>query len=80
MSSAKGKLRTCDRCGASVFLKYTGSKEYDGGWTVYDYFESAPEGLTWVADIGDLCPECHTEYEKIKNNFLKELVNEGFEL
>lgn len=80
MSSKKGKLLTCDRCGTNVFLQYTGSKEYDGGFTVYDYFESKPEGWEWISEIGDLCPACRGKYAEIKAAFLKELENERFKL
>ena len=44
MSQAKGKLITCDICGAPVFLKTTGEGEADGGYTRWNEFEAFPEG------------------------------------
>lgn len=33
MAEVKGMLKTCDRCGESVFLKVIGVGELDGGFT-----------------------------------------------
>lgn len=70
MSSANGKMLTCDRCGAWTFLKCTGEGELDGGYTRWNEFEDAP-GWDWTKQIGDVCPKCRQDYddmlEKYKN-------------
>lgn len=63
-----GQLRTCDRCGASVFLKCTGEGETDGGYTRWNKFEEA-KGWSTECDIGDLCPSCTADLEALKEEF-----------
>lgn len=63
-----GQLRTCDRCGASVFLKCTGEGEADGGYTRWNKFEDA-EGWSVEMAIGDLCPSCTAELEAMMGEF-----------
>lgn len=63
-----GQLRTCDRCGASVFLKCIGEGETDGGYTRWSKFEEA-EGWSKELDMGDLCPSCTAELEALKEEF-----------
>lgn len=58
MSEAKGKLKTCDRCGKSIFLKYIGQGVLDGGFTRFDKYEELPETWLWTSQIGTLCDEC----------------------
>ena len=73
MGSKKGKLLTCDRCGATVFLALEGQNYYDGGYTVTDKFEKAPEGWkAWtVVDVyRTLCPECYSLWLKMCKEFL----------
>lgn len=71
MASIKGELLICDRCKASIFLKYKETKEFDGGWTEIEIYESPPEG--WGSVCIDryttLCPKCREEWEKTKNLF-----------
>lgn len=58
MAELKGMLKTCDRCGESVFLKVIGVKEMDGGFTKWSNFEDAPEGWIWHYDMRKLlCPK-----------------------
>jgi len=59
-----GKLVVCDICANSVFLKFTGEKDLDGGFTRFNTFESSPDGWDRYKDIGQVCPTCH---EKIIN-------------
>lgn len=68
---ANGQLRTCDRCGASVFLKVTGEGERDGGFTRWNKFEEA-EGWSTEVDMGDLCPKCTEELKQLMDNFMRE--------
>lgn len=76
MSEAKGKLVTCDRCGATVFLAKIGAVDRDGGFTRYDTFEDEPEGWQYASDIScKLCPECNKEYRELIRKF-KEQKNE----
>lgn len=70
MSTQKGLLVTCDRCGKTTFRKYIGKGETDGGYTTWDKFEATPDGWKYSDDLGSwLCPKCNTEYEKIKEEF-----------
>ena len=71
MSSKKGKLRECDRCGATCFLLYAGTRSADGGYTTWDNFEEAPDGWFFQTGIGDLCPKCSAEYEETIAAFMK---------
>lgn len=70
MASVNGQLVTCDRCGASIFLKCTGEGERDGGFTRWNKFEPPPEGWSIVSvpskdrATGNqqhirVCPPCH---------------------
>lgn len=56
MARQNGQLRTCDRCGKTIFLKTTGEGELDVGYTRWNKFEDA-KGWTTEKDIGDLCPD-----------------------
>lgn len=70
MSQTNGQLRTCDRCGNQVFLKCTGEREMDGGYTRWNTFdEKAAVGWSREHQIGDLCPECTKEYQTILRKF-----------
>lgn len=44
MSEQIGKLLSCDRCGETVFLKWEGMSEFDGGYSKIQHFEKTPEG------------------------------------
>lgn len=69
MSSQKGEIRTCDRCGEQVFCKYLKDGVMDGGFTRWNEFEKA-EG--WGYEDGkDLCPKCTEEFKKMKEDFWK---------
>lgn len=60
MSKTEGEVLTCDVCGESVFLEYTGDKEADGGYTRWREYQKPPEGWNSarVYGIGDICPLC----------------------
>ena len=70
MARENGQLRTCDRCGKTIFLKTTGEGEQDGGFTRWNKFEEAP---CWTTEyeVGDLCPECSQLFDSMKEEFLK---------
>ena len=63
MAETEGKLLTCDLCGATVFLKYVETKDYDGGFTHVRNYEDIPEG--WISIhfggivFNTLCPSCN---------------------
>ncbi|MBR3226365.1 MAG: hypothetical protein IKF78_13680 [Atopobiaceae bacterium] len=63
MAETEGKLLTCDLCGKTVFLKYVGDSEADGGFTRVRRYEDRPDGWqTWHAtDVihSTLCPSCN---------------------
>lgn len=71
MSSEKGLLQTCDRCGTTNFRKLIGKGEADGGWTTWDIFEDAPKGWGYHSETGLLCPACETEYQGMVRMFKK---------
>lgn len=76
MAEVEGKLLTCDLCGATVFLKYIETKDYDGGFTHVRRYEGRPEGWqTWhIDDIvnSTLCPSC----DKKMNEALLRCISE----
>ena len=69
MAEVIGKMCSCDRCGATVFLRCTGKVKQDGGETSMDTFEPYPDEWHFRIGIGSLCPECNEEYEKLVNDF-----------
>lgn len=79
MSKVIGKLLTCDRCGESVFLPWTGggvewSRDKDDS-----NFQKAPEGWGYGAhysahsdgrySVRDLCPVCFKIYLKGNSDY-----------
>lgn len=72
MSEAKGMLKTCDRCGETVFLKVIADGVTDGGYTRWNRFEDAPEGWEfWRKEIGTLCPKCSETFKSIMKDFME---------
>lgn len=77
--------RKCVRCGETVFLKYTHTEEYDGGYSKEAKFESLPEGWIKSAELnGLLCPDCAEEFQRVKDvfmnkNIIEEAVDESAE-
>ena len=50
----------CDRCGRVEYARMTGIKEFDGGFTKVEVFET-PKGWVRKSILGtvkDLCPDC----------------------
>lgn len=84
MAEVNGKIVTCDRCGAEIFLRTTGEGEADGGYTRWNKFEPYPEGWELVAipkktkaghanaynSYLRVCPVC--------NHLWKHAIYEGF--
>lgn len=79
MGRTNGQMRTCDRCGATVFLKCTGEGDRDGGYTRWNCFEDPPKGWNILTSIGDICPECWAEYSAMFEEFKTKLSKNGFE-
>ena len=79
MSKVNGQMRTCDRCGVTVFLKCTGEGERDGGFTRWNEFEAAPKGWVHHIKTGDLCPDCNQEFSKLCTDFERQCRSLGFE-
>lgn len=72
MSKVKGELLTCDRCGETIFLKYLGKGNADGGYTTWDKYEDAEE---WGYEVhSNLCPKCMKEYKEMINDFFGKKV------
>lgn len=69
MARENGQLRTCDKCGRTIFLKSTGEGEMDGGFTRWNKFEDA-DGWHWREGFKDLCPDCIKKYDELYNEFL----------
>ena len=63
----EGLLITCDRCGKTGFFRTTGERATHCG-TRWNTFEPA-DGWTHEHGIGDMCPRCSKEFEKIKLKF-----------
>lgn len=78
MSEQIGKMITCDRCGKTVFLKYTGTTSLDGGYSKVDNFEKRPEGWEYHTnrELGLLCPECESDYQKMVRKFKQDILKE----
>lgn len=61
MSTTEGKLLTCDVCGKSIFLRFVGEKQADGGYTKWREYENA-DGWTSIhmgeIRLQNVCPEC----------------------
>lgn len=76
MSTAEGKMLACDVCGKSMFLKYLGDGEADGGYTKWRKYEVADGwtrySLPGVVSTGDLCPECA---ERIRDTLIEVIGN-----
>lgn len=71
MSKVNGRLVTCDRCGAEVFIKLIDSKELDGGFSRVSKFEALPEGWKWYSALdADLCPTCSEEWLELEADFM----------
>lgn len=70
MAEVKGKICDCERCGKTVFLRFTGGESLFGGWQNVDHFEDFPEGWAYHSDTGRLCPECDAVYTKLINDFM----------
>ena len=68
-----GVMLKCDRCGKSIFRKYTGTDYRDGGFTAIDQFETARD-WSFRLDVGDLCPECSKELKEIEAKHKSELA------
>lgn len=70
MSELVGKLITCDRCGATAFLRYLSSESRSGGFDKLDYFEKIPNGWQNHYGIGLLCSDCNSEYKRLVSDFM----------
>jgi len=68
---AEGKLVTCNRCGATTFLKFLGDVDTDGGYSSYRKHEELPEG--WIygtfPKYVHLCPACHKLVDDFYEDF-----------
>jgi hypothetical protein len=74
MADEKGLLRTCDRCGAVVFLKYQRTDTLDGGYTKMDVFEASPPGWDTCKvgkEYATLCPACAERWQELSTAFIE---------
>lgn len=73
MATEVGRLITCDKCHATVFVKYKDTTHLDGGFTRINNFETPPEGWEWFPElVMYLCPECSSRWESFKERFKNE--------
>lgn len=77
MSVTEGKLLTCDVCGKSVFLKFVGEKQSDGGYTKWREYEKS-DGWIMNVHVGDIwlknvCPECGELLQKSLTKIINEI-------
>ena len=63
-----GKQIVCDRCGKTDFLKFLERVSTDGGHGHYDEYEKNEDWLH-ITQIGDLCPNCATEFKRFVTGF-----------
>lgn len=73
MSFTMGAQLTCDRCGATAFVKWQGGGEE---WTRSDHPSKYEEAPGWqrveissAQQIQNLCPECYQDFERLIDNF-----------
>lgn len=76
MAETKGMLKTCDRCGETIFLKVLGGREMDAGITRWDEFEPFPIGWDMRNDIGTLCSKCSEGYKNLLKSFMERVKEE----
>ena len=78
MSEQIGKMITCDRCGKTVFLKYTGTTSLSEDYGKVDNFEKRPEGWEYHTnkELGLLCPECEGAYRRVVRKFKQDILKE----
>lgn len=69
MSKIKGQKLICDRCGAETFLEYLSTSELDGDYIEEDVYQMAPSGWGRIQEIGDLCPDCMSEWNEFIDKF-----------
>lgn len=70
MGSDMGKRLTCDRCGQSIFLKYLGKGDADGGYTTYDRYEDIPDSWMYTTRMGYLCSDCADSFRTFVYQFM----------
>lgn len=75
MTAIEGKMLTCDVCGKSIFLRFIGEREADGGYTKWREYENA-DGWTSIhvgeISLGNVCPKCG----ELLQNAMTEIINE----
>lgn len=66
MSEVEGKLVTCDVCGSEAFVRFTGTKEADGGYGKWRGYEPLPNGWNAVHVNGmrSVCPTCSVRIKR----------------
>ena len=67
-------MLTCDMCGATVFLKYLGDGETDGGFTKWRKYEDAEGWRSFhfgKVSLANVCPKCS---ERINEELAKLLT------
>ena len=45
----------------------------DGGFTRWNEFEKLPKGWEHVSEVGDVCPNCFSEYKNMLDDYKRTL-------
>lgn len=70
MAEWKGKIVTCDRCGAECRCKYLSEGVRDGGFTHLQKFEPMKDDWQYHPEVGWLCPLCESTFQRTIKNFM----------
>lgn len=76
MGAVNGRMYICDRCGATEFVKHTGTRDGDGGYTVWDTFDPLSPGWA-VKNYHQLCPKCAKAFDELEKRFMNCVESEG---
>lgn len=81
MAEFEGKNLVCDLCGRSVFLKYIGEGESDGGFTKWRKYEEKPKGWSSMSCVRfifpNVCPSCAERIEDAIESVVNEIRKES---
>lgn len=80
MGARKGKLITCDRCGATLFLKFLGTEDGSNYGGAYDKYDPLPDDWMYQTCAGYMCPECAKQFKTFVNEFFNGKVAPAWQL
>ena len=74
MPRVKGEMVSCCRCPTTIFLKYLGKSDMDGGYSSYEKYEELPKEWMHESQFGYLCPKCSKEFQTFCRDFFPDPV------